>query len=136
MPRQALRDLHASFVASNPLVSTIDQGAWLTANGFDGPAGRELDEVLLMFVPAPSSDVRLLLGGDADLLGRCFAESWTRARAGRSGLLLRADPDLHGTLLHTELPRRDELPARPGRGWCVGPDGAEPLQVFLPAGPT
>ena len=37
---QALRDLHASFAASNPLVSTIDQGAWLTANGFDGPAGR------------------------------------------------------------------------------------------------
>ena len=102
----------------------------------DGPVGRELDEVLLMCVPAPSSGVRLLLGGDADLLGRCFAESWTRARAGRSGLLLRADPDLHGTLLHAELPRRDELPARPGRGWCVGPDGAEPLQVFLPAGPA
>ena len=38
-------------------------------------------------------------------------------------------------LAHHRVPRRDELPPRPGRGWCVGPDGAEPLQVFLPPGP-
>ena len=102
---------------------------------FEGPGGRELDELLSSCVAAPASGLRLLLGGDADLLGRCFADTWTRARAGRSGLLLRVDPDVHGTLLHVDLPRRDELPPRPGRGWCVGPDGAEPLQVFLPPGP-
>jgi len=102
---------------------------------FDSASGRELDDVLSACAPTPDSHVRLLLGGDADLLNRCCADAWTRARAGRTGLLLRVDPDLHGALLHADLPRRDELAPRPGRGWCVGPDGVEPVQVFLPPGP-
>ena len=98
----------------------------------EGVGGRELDDVLSSCAPTPGSSVRILFGGDADLLNRCCADAWTRARAGRTGLLLRVDPDLHGALLHADLPRRDELAPRPGRGWCVGPDGADPLQVFLP----
>jgi S-DNA-T family DNA segregation ATPase FtsK/SpoIIIE len=101
----------------------------------EGVGGRELDDVLSSCAPTPGSSVRILFGGDADLLNRCCADAWTRARAGRTGLLLRVDPDLHGALLHADLPRRDELAPRPGRGWCVGPDGADPLQVFLPPDP-
>jgi hypothetical protein len=52
-----------------------------------------------------------------------------RLRSGRTGVLLRPDPDLHPTILHTALPPHDELETATGRGWVVSPDGPRLAQL-------
>jgi hypothetical protein len=92
-----------------------------------------VDELLqrLLRLP-PSAQVRLLASAEADAAGRCWADSIRRLRAARTGVLLRPDPDLHPPLLHTALPRHDELPAAAGRGWLVSPDGVVAVQLARP----
>jgi len=87
---------------------------------------------LAALVAAPGEHLRVVVGGEVDALLRCYGDSLTRLRSGRTGVLLQPDPDVHAGLLHAALPRRDELPSCPGRGWVIGPAGATPAQVALP----
>ena len=80
---------------------------------------------------AHRSPVRLVVAGEIDALLRCYDEGLTRLRSGRTGVLLGCDPDLHATLLHTEVRRCDELEPAPGRGWLVSPGSARAVQVAL-----
>jgi hypothetical protein len=81
---------------------------------------------------ARTRPIRLVLSGESDALARCYADVLTRVRSGRTGILLRPDPDVHPGLLHARLPMRQELPEAPGRGWLLDPHGAAPIQVALP----
>ena len=49
--------------------------------------------------------LRIVVGGEIDAMARCYSELLTRLRAGRTGVLLCPDADLHGALLHATLPR-------------------------------
>ena len=80
---------------------------------------------------AHRSPVRLVVAGEIDALLRCYDDGLTRLRSGRTGVLLGCDPDLHATLLHTEVRRCDELERAPGRGWLVSPGSACAVQVAL-----
>lgn len=90
------------------------------------------DELARLLRSAAGTPLRVVVGGDADGLLRCYSDVATRLRGGRTGLLLQPDPDLHAGLLQASLPRRDELPACAGRGWVLGPGTATPLQVAVP----
>ncbi|MFM7069461.1 MAG: FtsK/SpoIIIE domain-containing protein, partial [Actinomycetes bacterium] len=96
--------------------------------------GSALDDALEEWLtpPAPLRSVRVVLGGDVDAMCRSLAASWGIVRRAQRGVLLRVDPDLHSHVLRTALPRRDELPPRPGLGWCIEPDAAIPVQLLLP----
>jgi S-DNA-T family DNA segregation ATPase FtsK/SpoIIIE len=101
------------------------------ADLLEAPGGDEVDQVLTA-VLREHGMVRVVATVEADALARCYATSARLLRAGRRGLLLRPDPDLHPPLLHTTLPPHDELEPAPGRGWLVGthPD-AGPVAVQL-----
>ena len=75
--------------------------------------------------------VRVVVASEADTLGRCYEDSVRRLRTGRTGILLTPDPDLGGSLLHAALPRRDDLPHAPGRGWLLHPGSATPVQLAV-----
>ena len=95
-----------------------------------GPDGTEMDHLLqqLLLLP-PEAGVRVVAAGEADAAARCYGDSLRRLRSGRTGMLLRPDPDLHPALLHTVLPLHDELAPAPGRGWIVTPDGVCGVQL-------
>lgn len=93
----------------------------------DGPV---IDAILVQLLAAgTASEVRIVASAEADAVTRCYSDSLRRLRSGRSGVLLRPDPDLHPGLLHTALPRHDELPPAAGRGWIVTPDAALAVQL-------
>jgi S-DNA-T family DNA segregation ATPase FtsK/SpoIIIE len=97
------------------------------------PSYAAVDEAALALLDAARSlPVRLAVAGDVDELCRCHLDVVTRLRSGRTGIVLRTDGDLHGSVLHTDLPRRDELPRADGRGWLVQRDRLVPLQLALP----
>lgn len=95
----------------------------------DGPDGPAIDEAVLTSIRRSTADQRLVVSGEADAVGRCYGESVRRLRSGRTGILLRPDPDLHSGLLHTALPRHDELRPSAGRGWIVTPDTVVAAQL-------
>lgn len=95
-----------------------------------GPDPAEIEDLLTALVrPTPGGTIRVVAGGEADGITRCYGELVRRLRSGRTGILLRPDPDLHPGLLHASLPRHDELRPAPGRGWIVTPDGASAVQL-------
>lgn len=95
----------------------------------DGPDGPAIDDAVLTLIRRSTDDQRLVVSGEADAVGRCYGESVRRLRSGRTGILLRPDPDLHPGLLHTALPRHDELRPSTGRGWIVTPDTVVAAQL-------
>ncbi|MBS1837507.1 MAG: hypothetical protein JST64_07400, partial [Actinobacteria bacterium] len=98
----------------------------------DGPDGAVLDGLLdRLLRRIRTAPVRIVASGEADAVARCYGDSVRRLRSGRQGILVRPDPDLHPGLLHTVLPLHDEIPAAPGRGWIVTPDGAVAVQVAM-----
>jgi S-DNA-T family DNA segregation ATPase FtsK/SpoIIIE len=75
---------------------------------------------------------RVAAAGRADGLRGQFGH-WTRAvRASRVGLLLHPDTDLDGELLGVRLPRRADVPLRPGRGYLVEAGRPALVQVARP----
>ena len=99
----------------------------------DAPDGDQIERMLEQLVATGrSAPVRVVLAGENDAMGRAFSDLVTRVRAGRTGVLLCPDPDVHGSLLHTELPRRAELPMCPGRGWMVSGGVARAVQIAIP----
>lgn len=84
-----------------------------------------------MMALAANGAMRVVLAGEIDALNRCYSQPFNEVRAGRTGLLLRPDTDIHGSLLGCELGRREELVPRPGQGWLVTVGDATPVQVAL-----
>ena len=98
----------------------------------DGPDEALLESMLLGVIERSRTlPIRLVASGEIDAMVRCYGDLMTKLRAGRTGVLLRPDPDLHGGLLHATLTARDDLPPGPGRGWLVGPGDARPVQVAV-----
>lgn len=96
----------------------------------DGPDGSAVDELLARALRLPPEDgLRVVATGESDATSRCYGDSLRRLRSGRTGILLRPDPDLHPPLLHTALPLHDELVPSAGRGWLVTPDGVTAVQL-------
>ena len=98
----------------------------------DGPDEALLESMLLGVIERSRTlPIRLVASGEIDAMTRCYGDLMTKLRSGRTGVLLRPDPDLHGGLLHASLSARDDLPPGPGRGWLVGPGTARPVQVAV-----
>ena len=98
----------------------------------DGPDEALLESLLLgVLERSRTLPIRLVASGEIDAMTRCYGDLMTKLRSGRTGVLLRPDPDLHGGLLHATLSARDDLPPGPGRGWLVGPGTARPAQVAV-----
>ena len=98
----------------------------------DGPDEALLESMLLGVIQRSLTlPIRLVASGEIDAMTRCYGDLMTKLRSGRTGVLLRPDPDLHGGLLHASLSARDDLPPGPGRGWLVGPGTARPVQVAV-----
>ena len=98
----------------------------------DGPDEALLESMLLgVSERSRTLPIRLVASGEIDAMTRCYGDLMTKLRSGRTGVLLRPDPDLHGGLLHATLTARDDLPPGPGRGWLVGPGTARPVQVAV-----
>ncbi len=98
----------------------------------DGPDEAFVESLLLgVLERSRTLPIRVVVSGEIDAMTRCYGDLMARLRSGRTGVLLRPDPDLHGGLLHATLAARDDLPPGPGRGWLVGPGGARPVQVAV-----
>ncbi len=97
------------------------------------PSPSEFDS-LLMEALRRSDVVHVLASSAVDGVARSFAEAPRVLRSGRFGVLLDCDPDVHPALLHTTVPRRDEVSARPGRGWLVGDGPPRLVQFARPTG--
>jgi len=92
------------------------------------PTASEFDSLLIAAMRR-SDLVRFVAAASVDGVARSFAESPRLLRAGRHGVLLSCDADVHPSLLHSVVPRREEVPHRPGRGWLVG--GTDPVLVHF-----
>jgi S-DNA-T family DNA segregation ATPase FtsK/SpoIIIE len=75
-----------------------------------------LEEVLLA---ARARPLRLAIAGEPGALWRNGGAALERVRSGRSGVILGDAAHEHEMLLHTQLPRRDDLPLSAGRGWLL-----------------
>lgn len=73
--------------------------------------------------------IRIIASGEIDSISRCYSPALTAIRAGRTGILLRPDTTVHGSILGCDLGRRDELVMQPGRGWLVAEGDATPVQI-------
>ena len=122
------RALNAA-VRGEPTLVCVDDIADVTDGGGGDRVERVLDQLVVAGRDAP---IRVVLAGDIDAMGRSFGDLFTRVRAGRTGVLLQPDPDLHGSLLHTALPRRSELAVCAGRGWVVSGGILRQVQIAVP----
>jgi S-DNA-T family DNA segregation ATPase FtsK/SpoIIIE len=68
-------------------------------------------------------DVHIVASGRSDALRSLYGHWIQIIGRSRLGLLLRPDPDLDGTLLSTNLPRRQRVAPRAGRGYLVDSSG-------------
>lgn len=127
---QAVAQVLDAGAEGRPCLLAIDDVTDLLDGNHGDLVERRLHDLLER---AEQQQVRLVLAGDVDTLLRCYHDAVTRVRAGRTGLLLDVDPDLHGDLLHTTIERRSDLPRRAGRGWCVQDGAARPVQVAVAA---
>ena len=128
---EALRQAAGRSRDGQPVLVLVDDLTDL----LDRPDGAPVDHLLLELLDlGRSAPIRVVAAAEADALARCYAESARRLRAGRGGLLLRPDPDLHPGLLHTALPPHDDLVMEAGRGWLVTPERVTPLQLAWPDG--
>ena len=110
------------------LVAVDDLPGWL-----DGPDAAGTSAALAELMQAARSlPIRLVVAGEVDALTRRYDDSFTALRAGRTGLLLGGDPDVHASLFHTTVAVRSDLPGGPGRGWLFGPASSMRIQVALP----
>ena len=91
----------------------------------------ELDQRLAAVLRRPGR-IRVAASAELDGVARSFADSPRLLRIARRGVLLQPDPDLHPPLLHTSVPRRDDLPPGPGRGWIVGDGPPVAVQFAVP----
>ena len=77
-------------------------------------------------------DLHVVAAGRADVLRTLYGH-WTQTvRRSKLGILLKPNADLDGDLLGTMLPRRETVPARPGRGYLVSNGEARLVQVAQP----
>jgi S-DNA-T family DNA segregation ATPase FtsK/SpoIIIE len=119
-PGDAARAL-AWLAGRGPVLGLVDEAD--RVEDADGALGALLDR-------APP-ELRLVVAGHRDRLRARYGH-WTRAiRASRTGLLLQPDVDLDGDLLGVRLPRRAPVPLGPGRGYLVGGDAVELVQIPL-----
>ncbi|MDQ2678249.1 MAG: FtsK/SpoIIIE domain-containing protein, partial [Actinomycetota bacterium] len=96
----------------------------------DGPDEAMVESLLLDVIERSRTlPIRVVASGEIDAMARCYGDLMSRLRSGRTGVLLRPDPDLHGGLLHATLSARDDLPPGAGRGWLISPASAQPIQV-------
>lgn len=98
----------------------------------DGPCAEVLERFMTHVLdPSTGDTTRLVVSGEIDAISRCYSPALTTIRAGRTGILLRPDEAIHGSILGCDLGRRDELVIGPGRGWLVDDGHATPIQVAV-----
>lgn len=111
-----------------PVLIALDQLPTM----LEGANGEHLERFLQnLMTLAADHPVRVVAGGEIDAISRCYSPALSSIRASRTGILLRPDIDVHGSVLGTELHRRDELDDTVGRGWLVNSGEASPLQVAV-----
>lgn len=108
-------------VGTGPALVLVDD-----VTDVDDPTG-----ALARLVASPPPGVHLLAAARPDRFRAAYGHWSAEIRSARLGVLLRPDP-LDGDLLGCPLPARLALPAVPGRGVLVGPDGFSVVQVVLP----
>ena len=78
------------------------------------------------------SALTVVAAGRVDALRSAYGH-WTQVlRRQRRGLLLRPTSDLDGDVLGVTLPRREAVPAAPGRGYLVADGGCALVQLAWP----
>jgi S-DNA-T family DNA segregation ATPase FtsK/SpoIIIE len=111
----------AATVSAGPVLVLVDD-----ATEVDDPTG-----ALARLVTSPPPGVHLVAAARPDRYRAAYGHWSADIRSARLGVLLRPDP-LDGDLLGCALPARLALPAVPGRGVLVGPEGFAVVQVVLP----
>jgi len=71
--------------------------------------------------------------GEVSRLQRSWADSVSRLRTLRRGIVLGPDPHDHDHLLGVALPPREDLRWVPGRGWLVDGRPVDVVQLARPA---
>lgn len=94
----------------------------------DSSAAAALEEQLTALLH--QRRLTLLAAGDIDQLMRSYSPLMQGLASRRCGLLLDPDVDIHASIFHTALPRRDEIPTGPGRGWLINNKSARYIQVL------
>lgn len=94
----------------------------------DSPAAVMLEELLMTLLH--QRRLTLLATGDIDQLMRSYSPVVQGLTSRRRGLLLDPDVDIHASIFHASLPRRDEIPSSPGRGWLINNKLAQYVQVL------
>jgi len=118
------------------VVDDLDELFDLTLDVAAGAPTSTAFDTLLVEATRRVDAVRIVASASVDGVARSFAEAPRVLRAGRHGVLLACDPDVHPALLHTDVPRREEVPHRPGRGWLVGATDPVLVQFAVPDDPV
>lgn len=77
-------------------------------------------------------DIRVVGAGRADTLRSMYGHWTQELRKSRHGIALRPQADIDGELWHTTLPRHGPPLRMPGRGYLIGEEGVELIQVAHP----
>ena len=84
---------------------------------------------VLLRVVSGCTALTVVVAGRVDALRSAYGH-WTQVlRRQRRGLLLRPTSDLDGDVLGVTLPRREAVPAAPGRGYLVADGGCALVQL-------
>ena len=84
---------------------------------------------ILLRLVSGCSTLTVIAAGRVDALRSAYGH-WTQVlRRQRRGLLLRPTSDLDGDVLGVTLPRREAVPAAPGRGYVVVDGGCTLVQL-------
>jgi S-DNA-T family DNA segregation ATPase FtsK/SpoIIIE len=87
---------------------------------------------VLLRVVSGCTALTVIAAGRVDALRSAYGH-WTQVlRRQRRGLLLRPTSDLDGDVLGVTLPRREAVPAAPGRGYLVADGGCSLVQLAWP----
>ncbi|MGB3410394.1 MAG: FtsK/SpoIIIE domain-containing protein [Microthrixaceae bacterium] len=118
-----------SALGGTPTLLAVDDFPDLLDSPLEGAVESGLADLVELSERAP---LRIVLSGEVDAISRSFSSTLTRVRAGRTAILIQPDPDVHGSIAHCDIPRRDELRPMAGRGWLVSDSQPSPIQLAHP----
>ncbi|HTO01890.1 MAG TPA: FtsK/SpoIIIE domain-containing protein, partial [Microthrixaceae bacterium] len=119
----------ATALGGTPTLLAVDDLPDLLEGPFELAIESGLAALMTVAEQAP---LRLVLSGEIEAMTRSFSGTLTRVRAGRTAILIQPDPDVHGSIAHCDIPRRDELRSVPGRGWLICDSKTLPVQLAQP----
>ncbi|MGB6057404.1 MAG: FtsK/SpoIIIE domain-containing protein, partial [Microthrixaceae bacterium] len=110
--RSFFSTVSTSALGGTPTLLAVDDFPDLLESPLESAVESGLADLVELSERAP---LRIVLSGEVEAISRSYSNTLTRVRAGRTAILIQPDPDVHGSIAHCDIPRRDELTPTAGR---------------------